>query len=259
MGELIDFLKKKYLKKANDEDPVLNLGWNAAASLRNTSSLDSYRLFLSSNFEVDEEQVDSRFAAKAVRAAMGGEWRKTIEELINEAEALDIDKSLIDLAKNNDKAANLLDVHIDLLSETIRNGSPINYQGMMLNLEEQKDKEVALSKFNELYGAYKAETLMTASVGDEILSGYGPFGLCATNPIPTENIAGSNNYLGQLILKGRQNLSWERLGSTSSDTTDGMIDIYQIKSDNTDIAILYICPYHKKNSERPPDGFLLKT
>ena len=144
--------------------------------------------------------------------------------------------------------------HIDLLSETIRTGSPLNYPEI---LRQSKDKAEQEKTLHEFYGAFKAEILITATDLDEIPSGYGPFGLCKTNPIPTKDIAGSNEYLSKLQLISRDSLSWERVGATTSEVTDGMVDMYQIKSDDVDLVLVYICPYHKKNSERPPDGFLL--
>lgn len=97
-----------------------------------------------------------------------------------------------------------------------------------------------------------AEGVSTA----EIPGGYGNFGLCETNPIPTISVTCSNKYLAKLRYKGNSIVA-NRLGSTSSDVTPGAIDIYELSVSGRDIGTIYICPYHKRNSHKPPNGFTL--
>jgi hypothetical protein len=48
------------------------------------------------------------------------------------------------------------------------------------------------------------------------------------------------------------------MGWTSAeDVTSGMIDIYQLSADGLAVATIYICPYHKRNAAKAPDGFYL--
>jgi hypothetical protein len=48
------------------------------------------------------------------------------------------------------------------------------------------------------------------------------------------------------------------MGSTSAeDVTSGMIDIYQLSADGQPVAKIYVCPYHKRNSAKAPEGFYL--
>ena len=92
---------------------------------------------------------------------------------------------------------------------------------------------------------------------DRIPNGHGPYGLCATNPIPTTSPTGSNIYLGRLRLNGR-NVSASRFGSTSAkDVTAGMIDIYNLTQDGKGCGTIYVCHYHKRISGIPPQGFTL--
>lgn len=93
---------------------------------------------------------------------------------------------------------------------------------------------------------------------DEIPKVYGPFGLCETNPVPTQSIWGSDAYLDRLCTKDGQPVTAVRLGSTRArEVTSGIIDMYQISVAGVPITTIYICPYHKRNSEKAPEGFHL--
>lgn len=94
------------------------------------------------------------------------------------------------------------------------------------------------------------------TVKDQILGGVGEFGMSANNPIPTVCVSGSNVYLSRLRFNGRA-VKNKRLGSTSSQITQGSIDIYQISQAEVAITKLYICPYHRKDSKFAPKGFTL--
>ncbi len=94
---------------------------------------------------------------------------------------------------------------------------------------------------------------------DEIPRSYGEFGHEITNPIPTHTLFGSTKYLAHLRLPDGAKVDYEREGSSlvSSDSTKP-IDIYRIMHpDGTEVATLYLCPYHKRNSEKVPEGFTL--
>ena len=90
---------------------------------------------------------------------------------------------------------------------------------------------------------------------DELPNGFGEFGLMVTNPIPTISVSGSNNYLSRLRSNG-QPVTYERLGSTSSDVTNGSIDIYSVSCAGKSLGDIYICPYHRRNSKKAPKGFV---
>ncbi len=91
---------------------------------------------------------------------------------------------------------------------------------------------------------------------DEIPTGYDEFGLTTTNPIPTVSIEGSNHYLSRLRFKG-QAVTANRIGSTGSEVTPGNVDVYALSVGTANVGTVYICPYHKANSRKPPAGFTL--
>ncbi|MCX6766843.1 MAG: hypothetical protein NT170_03665 [Candidatus Moranbacteria bacterium] len=94
---------------------------------------------------------------------------------------------------------------------------------------------------------------------DEIPGGYGNFGYSITNPIPTKGINGSHVYLRKLkFLATGKEIKWGRTGSYSSDNIENKIDKYKLFDiSGDDIATIYISPYHRKNSDKAPEGFEL--
>ena len=98
------------------------------------------------------------------------------------------------------------------------------------------------------------EVWAQGSTKDQIKNGSGQFGLSLDNPVPTICVKGSNLYLSRLRYRG-QSVESKRLGSTTSSVTLGNIDIYAISQNGEDIATIYICPYHRKDSKLAPEGF----
>jgi hypothetical protein len=94
---------------------------------------------------------------------------------------------------------------------------------------------------------------------DALPNGRGEFGLEETNPIPTESIFGSEAYLKRLRTLQGGMVSASRVGSTSfADVTHGMIDMYAITGEHGEsLGTIFICPYHKRTSNRAPKGFKL--
>lgn len=108
----------------------------------------------------------------------------------------------------------------------------------------------------EKFIAYASHAWEVGTEDDFIKEGYGSFGFSPTNPIPTVCVSGSEKYLSKLRLNGNP-VNWVRVGSTESSVTKGKIDIYELNDAITFNAIIYICPYHRKNSKLPPAGFKL--
>ncbi len=103
---------------------------------------------------------------------------------------------------------------------------------------------------------YQVESRKDGVDTDDIPKSYGPFGLCKTNPVPTRGIPGSMEYLSQLRTKDGRSIESSRIGSTTAeDVTSGAIDVYSISSGGVDVGTIYLCPYHKKNSAKAPEGF----
>lgn len=108
-----------------------------------------------------------------------------------------------------------------------------------------------------MFAQHQAESREGSVDVDELPNGVGPFGLAVTNPIPTRNVSGSEAYLSRLKTLSEASVEFHRAGSTSAkEITSGMIDVYRISAGGQ-VATLYICPYHKRNSGKAPDGFKL--
>ena len=123
---------------------------------------------------------------------------------------------------------------------------------------KKKKKEAEAAKLLEALVQYQIEARADGVDTDDIPKAYGPFGLCKTNPIPTRSVPASNAYLESMRTKDGRRVTAARMGSTSAkDVTTGMIDIYQLSADGLAVATFYICPYHKRNSAKAPDGFYL--
>ncbi len=123
---------------------------------------------------------------------------------------------------------------------------------------KKKKEELAAAELLKAIIQYQTDSRWEGVETDDIPKGYGPFGLCKTNPIPTRGIPGSYKYLSRLRTSGGHTIESSRTGSTSAeDVTSGMIDMYSISSGGVGLGTVYICPYHTRNSEKAPDGFRL--
>jgi hypothetical protein len=98
---------------------------------------------------------------------------------------------------------------------------------------------------------------MKSTNQDEIPWGEGTFGYDATNPIPTSTNFGSINYLSRLQTLEHKKVRYNRVGSITVDNIDMPVDIYEIADDSGIICRLYLSMYHKKNSQKAPDNFIL--
>lgn len=112
-------------------------------------------------------------------------------------------------------------------------------------------------KYQEMKGLFDMMSQMSegGTNQDTIPDGYGEFGHDITNPIPVNTIMGSIAYLGKLRTMDGQKVQYDRLGSMGSENIDKPIDKYEISVQGRKVATLFISPYNKKNSERPPKGF----
>lgn len=113
------------------------------------------------------------------------------------------------------------------------------------------------SEFQEMKGLFETlEKLNEGGTDENVMpDGYGEFGYEVTNPIPVNTVMGSIAYLGTLRTMDGTKVQYDRVDSTSAPNIDQMIDEYEILVNGRQIANLFICPYNKKNSYRPPKGF----
>lgn len=82
------------------------------------------------------------------------------------------------------------------------------------------------------------------------------YGLVVNKPIYTKGVNGSNNYLEELKTATGEKLTWRRLGSTSVEGINGMIDIYESTlPSGKQYKTLYVNMYGSANSKKIPIGF----
>lgn len=95
---------------------------------------------------------------------------------------------------------------------------------------------------------------------DELPDASGEFGLSPTNPVPTKTIFGSTHYLSLLRAHDGARVVYERRGSGSSPVTPMPVDAYEIKHpDGRPLAMLFLSPYQRRNSQKAPRGFSLAS
>jgi len=127
----------------------------------------------------------------------------------------------------------------------------------------KKKPKTFMEKFEQIDGMkqlrdYYAVMNKNGTTEDVHPKGIGRFGYDVTNPIPTNNVFGSQAYLNRLRDKNGNHIAYERLGSTSAENIENPIDRYKITDSNgSDLGIIYISPYQQTISRKAPDGFLM--
>ena len=122
----------------------------------------------------------------------------------------------------------------------------------------QNMDETDAAKILSVISQMQRELWKESENADVLLNGQGPFGLCKTNPVPTHGIQGSKEYLRRLRTLDGFPIEAVRRGSTEApEVTNGWIDMYIISRNAQRIGMLYLCPYHSKNSAKAPEGFRL--
>jgi hypothetical protein len=115
-----------------------------------------------------------------------------------------------------------------------------------------------IRKINPLFHAM-LQLSADGTDADEIPGAIGDFGLVATNPIPTTNIIGSRCYLDRLGTSDGQKVAYERRGSLVPDGARKPVDIYDLSTmQGKFVGTVYISPYHRKNSNKAPQGFRIR-
>jgi hypothetical protein len=111
----------------------------------------------------------------------------------------------------------------------------------------------------ELMKAFNDDIQTKGLSVDELPNGQGEFGLVKTNPIPTNTAFGSDAYLKKLRTPDGKPIKFSRIGSFSVDLFPGTsIDGYSIESASGEkLPTLWLCMYHKRNSNKAPKGFRL--
>lgn len=92
---------------------------------------------------------------------------------------------------------------------------------------------------------------------DKLENATGVFG-SLTNPIPVNGPLGEIKYLGKLRGKTGHAVFFHRIGSAKSNTTDNLVDIFELVcQDGTQWIKLYFDPYHPRRSNFAPEEFSL--
>jgi hypothetical protein len=93
---------------------------------------------------------------------------------------------------------------------------------------------------------------------DEMPNGRGEFGFSPSNPIPCNTTFGSAAYLSRLRTLDGTKVTCKRIGSFASDITPYPVDGYEVAHPNGQkLSTLFISPFQKRMSAKPPRGFTL--
>ena len=93
---------------------------------------------------------------------------------------------------------------------------------------------------------------------DEIPGATGEFGWDNSNPIPTHTTFGSTSYLARLRTPDGEHVSNDRIGSFGSPAAEMPVDGYELRDAGGNVlGVIYISPYHQRNSEKSPTGLVL--
>jgi len=137
---------------------------------------------------------------------------------------------------------------------------PVFLPGWLRKKETIWDKFQASPGIGQLKGLFDAMNELSSDGcdTDEIPGSTGEFGFDLSNPIPTNTVMGSRSYLGKLQMADGGEVRYERIGSFSSPVSDMPVDGYEL-TDQTGakIDVIYISPYHRRNSARAPRGLKL--
>lgn len=128
-------------------------------------------------------------------------------------------------------------------------------------MDEKKSSLLSEIMNSEFFKTMQKVTEMTinnntqATELDEIPEGIGRYGLEKTNPIPIKGVMGNIAYLAKIRTKEGVKVEYKRIGSTSAENIKTAIDIYEISVAGKLLDTFYLNPYHKRNSEKAPDGY----
>jgi hypothetical protein len=135
MSRVVDFLTRKYMKKAQSEEALTNTAYNHAAAFRNDPRLTTHREYLLKHYGIDQEDLDLRYAGEMVRHQMGDNWHVSSEDVFNAAKSNNLDYEFIQLAHNYYPGLALLAVHLKLLDEIKIHGHVYDYKKLIRELE----------------------------------------------------------------------------------------------------------------------------
>jgi len=94
---------------------------------------------------------------------------------------------------------------------------------------------------------------------DDFPGGNGPFGLCASNPIPVNGVEGEIVYLERLRTTNGQRVFFQRIGSVQTpNQLPAAVDEYEVLAlDRSMGCRLFFSMYFPRRSRKAPQGFTL--
>ena len=149
MSRLIDFLTRKYMKKSQSEDALINTAYNHAAAFRNDPKLTTHREYLLKQYGIDQEDLDLRYAAEMVRHQMGDNWHVSSEDVFNAAKSSNLNYEFIQLAHNYYPGLALLAVHLKLLDEIKVHGHVHDHKKLIRDLQVNINEEKKEDTFDQ--------------------------------------------------------------------------------------------------------------
>ena len=120
---------------------------------------------------------------------------------------------------------------------------------------EADDDMAALDFMTDMFSQMEQTASQNADAENDNLDDP-EYGLVVNKPIYTKGVNGSNRYLEELKTSLGEKLTWRRLGSTSAEGINGMIDIYESTlPSGKPYKTLYVNMYGSTNSKKIPKGF----
>ena len=120
---------------------------------------------------------------------------------------------------------------------------------------EADDDMAALDFMTDMFSQMEQTASQNADAENDNLDDP-EYGLVVTKPIYTKGVNGSNRYLEELKTSLGEKLTWRRLGSTSAEGINGMIDIYESTlPSGKPYKTVYVNMYGSANSKKIPKGF----
>lgn len=120
---------------------------------------------------------------------------------------------------------------------------------------EADDDMAALDFMTDMFSQMEQTASQNADAENDNLDDP-EYGLVVTKPIYTKGVNGSNRYLEELKTSLGEKLTWRRLGSTSAEGINGMIDIYECTlPSGKPYKTVYVNMYGSANSKKIPKGF----
>jgi hypothetical protein len=129
--------------------------------------------------------------------------------------------------------------------------------GLFDFLKKKKSSATSSANLMSTMRANQEAMYSEAQDADELVGSTGKFGLEVDNPIPTRSKLGSLEYLNSLVTEDGHDITYKRIASLRAITfPETPVDGYAItRSDGQPLGMLYLCMYHKRNSNKLPRGF----